>query len=143
MPFTLRFRRGTSTPLAASFAEGEPAIDTTNGRFYVRIGGTIVEFAPILLTENTAQAGAYTLALSDLGRVVSMNSATAVTVTVPANATVAFPVGSVVYLYNQGAGAVTLAGAGVTFRNNTGTIAQYKEVSLRQRVTNEWVVTGL
>lgn len=143
MPFTLRFRRGTSTPSAGSFADGEPAIDTANGRFYVKMGSIMIEQAPILLTETTTRTAAYTLALGDLGRVVPVNSASPVTITVPTDASVAFPVGTVVYIYNFGAGAVTLAGSGVTFRNNTGTIAQYKEVSLRHRATDEWVVTGL
>lgn len=144
MPVILRFRRGTSTPSAASFADGEPAIDTTNSRFYVKIGATMVEVAPMLLTETTSRTSAYTLALTDLGRVVPVDSASAITVTVPTNASVAFPTGSVVYVYNLGAGAITLAGsAGVTLRGNSGTMAQYKEVSLRKRATDEWVVTGL
>ena len=144
MPFTLRFRRGTSTPSAASFADGEPAVDTTNNRFYVKMGASMVEIGPMLLTETTARTSAYTLDLTDLGRVVPVDSASAATVTVPTNASVAFPIGSVVYVYNLGAGAVTLAGsAGVTLRGNSGTMAQYKEVSLRKRATDEWVITGL
>lgn len=139
----ITFRTGSGIPVAADFEVAEPAIDTTNGRFYVKIGSIMVELAPILLTETTTRTAAYTLALGDLGRVVPVDSASPVTITVPTDASVAFPVGSVVYIYNFGAGAVTLAGAGVTFRNNTSTIAQYKEVSLRKRAADEWVVTGL
>jgi len=140
----ITFRSGSGVPSAGDFEAGEPAVDTTNSRFYVKMGGTMVEIGPMLLTETTARTSAYTLALTDLGRVVPVDSASAITVTVPTNASVAFPTGSVVYVYNLGAGAVTLAGsAGVTLRGNSSTIAQYKEVSLRKRATNEWVVTGL
>ena len=101
-------------------------------------------YAPILLTEGTAQTGSYTLALTDLGRVVLFNSASAANLTVPPNSSVAFSIGAVLYVYNNGAGAISLvAGSGVTLRNATGTLAQYKEISLRKRATDEWVVTGL
>jgi len=62
---------------------------------------------------------------------------------VPANASVEFPVGAVVGVYNMGTALVTLAGdGGVTVRND-GDLEQFREVSLRKRATDEWVVAGL
>ena len=85
-------------------------------------------------------------ALTDAGKVVEFTSATAVTATVPANATVAFPVGTVIEVAQYGAGTVTIAAAGgVTLRSRGSvfTIAgQYGSVGLRKRGTNEWVVVG-
>lgn len=91
----------------------------------------------------TQQAGtAYTLALADAGTVVEFTSASAVTLTVPANAAVAFPTGTVIEVYVDGAGGVTVAGdTGVTVRN-AGALAQYATASLRKRATDEWVLTG-
>jgi hypothetical protein len=65
---------------------------------------------------------------------------TTLTVFVPLNDTVAFPIGARVHIYNLNAATFTVAGvAGVTLRNG-GTVAQYQEVHLRKRDTNEWVM---
>lgn len=84
-----------------------------------------------------------TLALTDAGKVIEMNSSTSRTVTVPPNSSVAFPVGTVLEVYRQGTGNVTIAaGGGVTVRNAGSISAQYASCSLRKRDTDEWVVTG-
>lgn len=99
------------------------------------------EIAEILLTETTEQTANYTLALTDLNKVVPMNG-TDLVLTVPTNAAVAFEIGSVVNIYNINATEVTIEGdTGVTVRN-AGNIAQYTEVSLRKRDTDEWVLAG-
>ena len=94
----------------------------------------------------TSQAGTtYTLALSDAGQVVEFSAATAVALTVPTNAVIAFPVGTIIGILQYGAGQVTIGGAGVTFRSagaRLKTTAQYSAVWLRKRATNEWVVSG-
>jgi hypothetical protein len=98
-------------------------------------------YAPLLLTETTTRTANYTLALTDQGKVVPMDG-TDLDLTVPLNSAVAFPVGSVVNVYNLNSTDVTIAGAsGVTVRND-GDLVQYGEVSLRKRATDEWVVAG-
>ena len=95
------------------------------------------------LVETTEQTADYTLVLGDVNKVVNMNKSGTGTVTIPTNASVAFPVGSVVGVYNQSADDVTIEGdAGVTLRNG-GDLAQYAEVSLRKRATDEWVLAGV
>lgn len=87
----------------------------------------------------------YTLALTDLATTVEMNSSSAVTVTVPPNSSVAFPVGAIVDVLQYGAGQVTIAGGtGVTVRTPSSltTRAQYSTLTLRQRAVNEWVLGG-
>lgn len=104
----------------------------------------IVELAT-LVTATTQAGTTYTLALADAGTVVECSSATAVALTVPTNASVAFPIGSVVLLLQRGAGQVTVSGAGVTFLspgNKLKTTSQYSTISLRKRATNEWVLSG-
>jgi hypothetical protein len=71
-----------------------------------------------------------------------MNASGAVNVTVPTNTDVAFPVGTVIGVYNRSSDDVTVVGdSGVTVRN-AGAVAQFKEASLRKRETNEWVMVG-
>jgi hypothetical protein len=88
----------------------------------------------------------YTLAATDLGTVVEMNSATAVTVTIPPSGQVGFPVGAVISVAQMGIGVVTLvAGGGVTMLSAAGanvSAGQYTTMVLRQRALNVWVVGG-
>jgi hypothetical protein len=94
---------------------------------------------------NTQTAN-YTLALTDAGKTVEMNLGTALTLTVPPNSSVAFPIGSIVEVSRHGAGTVAIAaGAGVTIRSRGALLSignQYGAVSLRKRATDEWVLVG-
>jgi len=93
-----------------------------------------------------AQTGTtYTLVLTDVAKVISMTNASAITLTVPTNASVAFPVGSQILVYQGGAGQVTVAGAGVTLRSSGSrlkTFNQYAVIGLLKLATDEWVVFG-
>lgn len=95
---------------------------------------------------NVQTGTAYTLQLSDRDQIVQTNSGSGVTLTVPPEASVAFPIGSIVGLYQYGAGTLTVAGgSGVTVRSLGGNLAlsgQYAEASLRKIAANEWQLTG-
>jgi len=94
------------------------------------------------LLENV-QTGSYTLALSDVNKVVAMDNAAAATITVPNNTSVAFPVGTVINIYRMTDQLVDVVGdLGVTVRNAGNIYEQYTEISLRKRATNEWVASG-
>jgi hypothetical protein len=94
----------------------------------------------------SAQTANYTLVLADANKVVEMDNGSARTITVPPNASVAFPTGTIVEVYQAGAGVVSIApGAGVTIRSQGSLLdldGQYATASLRKRATNEWVLTG-
>lgn len=95
----------------------------------------------------TTQAGtSYTLTLMDANTVVEMTNASATTVAVPPNSSVAFPVGTTIELFQYGAGPLTVSpGIGVTIRSTDGLLSartQYSALSLRKRGTNEWVLAG-
>jgi hypothetical protein len=61
------------------------------------------------------QTDSYTLVLTDAGKIIIMNKATANTLTVPPNSSVAIPINSRIDLIQYGAGQTTIAaGAGVT-----------------------------
>lgn len=96
------------------------------------------------LTLNAQTGTTYTLALTDNGRLVTLNNAAAITVTVPLNATVAFPTGAIVNLQQIGAGQVTVAGAAGVTLNGTGTKtrAQWSAASLVKTATDTWTLIG-
>lgn len=90
----------------------------------------------------TATTSGRTLALTDRGMAVISTG----TITIPTNASVAFPVGSTVGVYNDSSSSISIAAAGgVTLRlggsATTGnrTLAQRGLVVLWKRYTDEWV----
>jgi len=87
----------------------------------------------------------YTLVLSDNNQMVEVDSASAVTITIPTNTT-AFPIGTQILISQYGAGQVTIAGAvGVTLRSSGGktkTAAQYAICTLIKRTANIWYLAG-
>lgn len=87
----------------------------------------------------------YTLQLTDAGTVVEMGSSNALTLTVPANSSVAFPVNTVIELAQTGSGQLTITGeAGVTLRTAASLTArtQFSVIGLRKRSTDVWIVSG-
>ncbi len=101
--------------------------------------------APKLVTIN-AQTTSYTLVSGDAGSLVTMNSASANQLTIPANATVAYSVGTVIVIQQIGAGVTTVKGAtGVTLNGVSaggGTLAQWKSCSIIKTATNTWLALG-
>ncbi|HSX42854.1 MAG TPA: hypothetical protein VLF59_02090 [Candidatus Saccharimonadales bacterium] len=99
-----------------------------------------------LVTTTTQSGTSYTLGLSNAGTAVEFTASSTVTVTVPPNGSVAFPVGTIIELLQYGAGTLTVAaGAGVAIRSANNLVAartQYSTLSLRKRATNEWVLAG-
>jgi hypothetical protein len=94
-----------------------------------------------------ARTASYTLVLSDAENAVSMNVATANNVTVPPNSSVAFPLGTSVLVYQEGAGATSIvAGAGVTISRRSGLTldlaGQHAVATLIKRGTDTWILTG-
>ena len=76
---------------------------------------------------------------------IEMNSASATTLTVPTNATVAWPVGTSIDVLRVGAGAVDVAAAaGVTINATPGLKlrAQWSSATLIKRATDTWVLVG-
>ena len=98
-----------------------------------------------IVTTNAQTGTAYTLVLTDKGKLVSCTNAAAITVTVPPNSEVAFATGSIVYVGQAGAGQVTVAaGAGVTINKATSlkTRALYSMLALIKTGTDAWWLTG-
>jgi hypothetical protein len=92
------------------------------------------------------QADSYTLVLTDAQKLVDMNKETALTLTVPKDASVAFPTGTVIAVRQKGAGQVTIApvDGDVTINNETGLklTGQFAVASLVKVDTNVWSAFG-
>lgn len=117
---------------------------TTKGGGVLRANGARVSTSTRVINAQTGTS--YTLALADAGGVVTLNNAAAVTLTVPPNSSVAFPVGAFVDFAQLGAGQVTFApGAGVTLLSYPGLKigAQYGGAYVVKLSTDTWLVTGL
>lgn len=92
-----------------------------------------------------AQTGTtYTLVLTDVAKVISLTNAAAITLTVPTNASVAFPIGTQILLYQGGAGQVTVTSSATirSAESNTKLSAQYAVGGLLKIATDEWVFFG-
>ena len=98
----------------------------------------------------SAQTASYTLVLADDGKIVEVNNASANTVTIPLNASVAFPVGTQITVLQTGSGqtSITVASGGTlngTPQATAGTVklrAQWSSAVLVKRATDTWVAMG-
>ena len=96
--------------------------------------------------ERLAFASSKTVTLSDAGTLQQVNGTSAVTVTIPTNASVAFPIGTEIEILRNGTGDVTIAAASgvtITCSETARTIAdQYTSVVLKKLGTNSWLLQG-
>ena len=133
----------TMTAGSTSSSSGTGTLQVTGG---VGVTGSI--YVDGMINYNYAenvQSSSYTLALSDAGKVVTFSIGSASTVTIPTNAAVPFPIGTVIIIYKNtagGAGALTLAASGGVTVSKTGTFATDEEIYVRKRGTDTWSVVA-
>lgn len=142
----------------------DPTTEGVDGDFYIRTD-TNVFFGPKAagtwpagvsligpadpITINAQTGTSYTLVLADAGKLVTLSNADPITLTVPLNSSVAFPVGTVIALQQLGAGVISVEGpSGVTINGTDPgdealTDGQYTTTAaLTQHATNVWSLTG-
>ncbi len=137
---------GTTAPATALDVNG--TITATS----IRQGATIAETGTIAANSigfrgipQNAQTAAYILALSDQGRHISITTGG---VTIPANASVAFPIGAAVTIYNNSASGQTIAITTDTLRlagtatTGSRTLAQRGICTVVKVTATEWVISG-
>lgn len=92
------------------------------------------------------ESASYTLLLTDAHNYVEMEVSSANILTIPTNATVAFPIGTEIRVTQLGTGQTTITpAAGVTLRSISGkdkTTGQYSVATLFKRGLNEWYLFG-
>lgn len=119
---------GATTPAAATFTS-------------VKVNGAAT--ADVLA--NTQTGVAYTLALSDAGKLITLSNAAAITLTIPSNVSTAFRIGTVINLLSLGAGLVTVVIAADSLVSKGGLVkltAQYSAASLVKTAATTWVLFG-
>ena len=139
----------TNTPTltlstTSSTTDARISWDTTNKKLQVGNGTISLDFASSNVITN-AQVASYTLVLADKDKLVEVSNASANTLTVPLNSSVAFPVGTQITILQTGAGQTTItATGGVTINATPGLKlrAQWSSVTLIKRATDTWVALG-
>ena len=105
---------------------------------------------PVVTESVNAQTGTtYTTVLTDAKQMVTLSNASAITVTLPPNSSVAYAAGSKIDFIQKGAGQVTFAqGAGVTIRSTGSTAAspklrtQYSAATAWYEGSDVWYIVG-
>jgi len=94
------------------------------------------------------QTGSYTLVLTDSGKHIYRGSGSAATWTIPANSSVAYPIGTAITFINLSATSVSIAittdtmylsSAGTT---GTRTLAQYGSATALKITSTSWLISG-
>lgn len=126
-------------------ASGGIADAPTDGKTYARKNAAWAEVSATVNLTITSKTDNYILALADAGTYIRMTKSTGLTLTVPADATVNFPVGTQVLVRQSGAGQVTVVAASGAFVNSPETLKLRKNGStatLIKVAANTWDVIG-
>ena len=132
------------------FVVVDDSVTTTKHVLESTLGATpalVAAFLGLTQAHNAQTGTTYTLVLTDANKLVTLTNASAIAMTVPPNASVAFPTGTQIDLAQRGAGAVTVtAGAGVTINTHANDTlvmnGQYAYAVLSKIGTNEWDLFG-
>lgn len=95
---------------------------------------------------NSQPGTSYSLLITDKDGMVIMTSSSPNTITVPTNASVAFPIGTQILIKTKGTGQTTISPAGgVTIESADGALksrVQFSVITLIKEATNTWTAAG-
>ena len=143
----LSFDLINTTATTVNFAGAATAltIGATTGTTTVRNGLTVTGptiLGPAVLTQQSTN---YTLALADAGDILEMTNTSAATVTIPANGTTAFPIGTQITVIRNNAGVQFVPATDVILLSDSSKqylATQYSAGTLIKRATNTWYLIG-
>jgi len=128
---------------------GNKIVSVTNGDIEIEPDGT----GEILLTGDTkakspivTEAGtSKTLAITDRDTYQIFTSGSAIALTIPTNASVAFDIGTEIICEQGGAGVITVGGGGVTKNSKDSLLdsnGQYSVLCMKKTATDTWTIFG-
>lgn len=123
---------GSITSTTATLTDNSTTVATT-------------EFVQKAALGISTQTSSYTLVLSDAGKLVEFNSSSNLTLTIPANSSVAFPVGTQIVVARLGSGKVNIAITTDTLysvSSNRYISSQYGAATLVKRTSTTWYLFG-
>jgi len=128
----------TNIPKVASLTAGT-GISVTNAAGSITLAATGTTF-------NDQVGTTYVLELTDAGKIVSCTNASAITLTIPTNAAVSFPIGTEIILVQYGAGALSVTPDGGVTLNSASSYRtlyeQYSAAALIKKDTDLWILVG-
>jgi hypothetical protein len=133
-----------SLSTSSSTTDGIIFWDSTNKKIRVGNGSISLDFVSSNIIQNQ-QIASYTLVLTDKDKMVEMSVGSANNLTVPAESSVNFPVGSQITVLQTGTGQTTIVpDSGVTVNATPGLKlrAQWSSVVLVKRASDTWVALG-
>ena len=100
-----------------------------------------------LISTAVTTSTSYSITSSDLYKRIEFNSASPITVTIPADITLNLPVGSSIELLQANAGKITVQGESVSVLiygpdNQFKSRVQWSSIFIEKRAANSWLVTG-
>jgi hypothetical protein len=127
----------SSSPLVPTAASGDNSTKAASTAFVAAFYNWLFNFATTVTTTTD------TLDSARAGQKIRYNNASNITVTIPANATAAIPIGSRFVLRQSGAGKVVVSPAGTVTVNTPdaallSTQRQYSELTLIKSATDTW-----
>jgi hypothetical protein len=132
----------TTYPISAAYADGQ-VLSASNVN---QIAGGVNDLAALQINAQTGTS--YTLVLGDAAKLITMTNSSASTLTIPANSSVAFAIGTQVAVLQLGTGQVSIlptSGTTPSVRSagtKTKVNGQYAMVVLTKIAADEWVIAG-
>lgn len=125
-----------------SLSDGEILVSSSN----VFINQTLSEAGIQPFPSINTKSASVTLALTDANDFLNCTNSSNITLTVPPNSSVAFPIGTQIAIAQRASGTVTFApGSGVTINSKDSNLTidgQYATASLIKISSDTWVLTG-
>ena len=136
----------STASVGVSWATGPVPSQTGNSGKYLKTDGSAASWANVDITVSTATGTTYTPTVTDVNKLVQLNNAASITVTVPA---AVFSAGQQVNIQQTGVGQVTVQGDGTTVLTSTGasgpapvTRTRYSAATIVCTSSNNFTVIG-
>jgi hypothetical protein len=132
--------------LVITGTNGQNALEVADGDVEITDALTVTGTTTTYLNVITDSGTTRTPALSDASAYILCTHGSGMTITLPQDSAVAFPIGTNIIFERNGAGTLTFAaGTGATVRSKGGTLTcadQYTTVAAVKQAANTWTIFG-